>query len=136
FKEAAETAWSLIGSSNNPFALHNNYSGIFFKEQDNNKEIMFSVQFKAPNDYHSLDQIVGSRMSVFPTIELLNAYEPNDPRRVMTILEPGQPWAYNPAGFQRQGSKAESPIPFNDLAFRKWVNPNEGNASGATLSDQ
>src|SRR5690606_19885252 len=30
FKEAAETAWSLIGSSNNPFALHNNYSGIFF----------------------------------------------------------------------------------------------------------
>lgn len=136
FKEAAETAWSLIGNAKNPFSLHANYAGIFFGEQANNKEIMFSVQFKAPNDYHSLDQVIGSRMSVFPTVELLNAYEPNDPRRTMTILEPGQPWAYNPAGFQRAGSKAESAIPFNNLAFKKWVNLAVNNASGATLSDQ
>ncbi|ADY54143.1 RagB/SusD domain protein [Pseudopedobacter saltans DSM 12145] len=136
FKEAAETAWSLIGSASNPFQIYKNYSGIFFGEQVNNPEIMFSVQFKAPDDYHSLDQVIGSRMSVFPTVELLNAYEPNDPRRTMTILEPGQPWAYNPAGFQSTGSKAESAIPFNNLAFKKWVNLSINNASGATLSDQ
>lgn len=136
FTEAAETAWTLIGDAANPFRLHNNYSGIFYGEQINNKEIMFSVQFKAPDDYHSLDQIVGGRMSVFPTVELKNAYELNDPRRKMTILEAGDAWAYNPGGFKQQGSTAEGQIPFTGMAFKKWVNPSINNASGATLSDQ
>jgi hypothetical protein len=119
FEDAAATAWTLIGDSGNPFELHNNYSGIFFGEQKDNKEIMFSVQFLAPNDYHSLDQIIGNRMSVFPTQDLLNAYETGDPRRGMTIFEAGEPWAYNPAGFQQTGSRAEGVIPFSGMAFKK-----------------
>jgi hypothetical protein len=77
FAEAAEAAWSLIGASDNPFALATNYSGIFFNEQKNNKEIMFSVIYQAPEDYHQLDQYVSSRMSVFPTPQLRDAYETN-----------------------------------------------------------
>ena len=136
FPEAADAAWSLIGDVSNPFELHDNYSGIFFGEQVNNKEIMFSVQFLAPNDYHSLDQIIGNRMSVFPTQDLLNAYETGDPRRKMTIFETGDPWAYNPAGFQQAGSFSEGVIPFSGMAFKKWVNTALNNATGATLSDQ
>lgn len=136
FDDAAETAWSLIGDPANPFRLHPNYAGIFFGEQANNKEIMFSVQFDAPLDYHSHDQIVGGRMSVFPTVELRNAYEPGDPRRKMTIFEIGQPWAYNPNGFRAQGSTAEGQIPFTQMAFKKSVDTLVNNASGATLSDQ
>lgn len=136
FSQSAETAWSLIGDPANPFRLHANYAGVFFGEQINNKEIMFSVQFRAPDDYHSLDQVIGGRMSVSPTIELRNAYEPNDPRRKMTLLEAGDPWAYNPAGFRQQGSTAEGQIQFTGMAFKKWVNPIINNASGATLSDQ
>lgn len=136
FAEAADAAWSLIGEPANPFQLSDNYAGIFFGNQINNKEIMFSVQFKAPDDYHSLDQIIGGRMSVFPTVELRNAYEPNDPRRKMTIFEAGDPWAYNPAGFKQTGSFAEGQIPYTTMAFKKWVNTAVSNASGSTLSEQ
>ena len=136
FAEAADAAWSLIGEPANPFQLSDNYAGIFFGNQVNNKEIMFSVQFKAPDDYHSLDQIIGGRMSVFPTVELKNAYEPNDPRRKMTIFEAGDPWAYNPAGFKQTGSVAEGQIPYTTMAFKKWVNTAINNASGSTLSEQ
>jgi starch-binding outer membrane protein, SusD/RagB family len=142
FGEAAEAAWSLIGDAANPFSLHKNYQGIFFGEQANNKEIMFSVMFKAPDDYHSLDQVIGARMSVFPTLELRSAYETNpntglpDPRLKMTIFEIGDPWAYNSAGFKQAGSKAEGQIPFTNMAWKKYVNTAINNASGATLSDQ
>ncbi|ACU04910.1 RagB/SusD family nutrient uptake outer membrane protein [Pedobacter heparinus] len=136
FGEAATAAWSLIGDPANPFQLADSYSGIFFGNQANNKEIMFSVQFKAPDDYHSLDQVIGGRMSVFPTVELRNAYEPNDPRRKMTIFEANDPWAYNPGGFKQTGSTAEGQIPYTTMAFKKWVNTAINNASGATLSDQ
>jgi len=136
YGEAADAAWTLIGDAGNPFRLSDNYAGIFFGNQINNKEIMFSVQFKAPDDYHSLDQVIGGRMSVFPTVELKNAYEPNDPRRKMTIFEAGDPWAYNPGGFKQAGSTAEGQIPYTAMAFKKWVNPAINNASGATLSDQ
>ena len=136
YAEAAETAWSLIGDASNPFRLSGNYSGLFFGDQINNKEIMFSVQFKAPDDYHSLDQVIGGRMSVFPTVELRNAYEPGDPRLKMTIFEAGDPWAYNPGGFKQSGSTAEGQIPYTNMAFKKWVNTAINNASGATLSDQ
>jgi hypothetical protein len=136
YQEAAETAWSLIGDASNPFGLHTNYSGIFFGEQSNNKEIMFSVLFASPTDYHSLDQVIGGRMSVFPTAELRDAYEENDPRRKMTIFEERDNWAYNPNGFKQQGSTAEGQIPFNTMAFKKYVDTTVNNASGATLSDQ
>jgi starch-binding outer membrane protein, SusD/RagB family len=136
YSEAADAAWSLIGDAANPFRLSDNYAGIFFGNQAGNREIMFSVQFKAPDDYHSLDQVVGARMSVFPTSELRDAYEPNDPRRKMTIFEAGDPWAYNPAGFKQTGSLAEGQIPYTGMAFKKWVNPAINNGSGSTLSEQ
>jgi len=136
FAEAAEAAGSLINDPANPFRLHPNYAGIFFGEQANNKEIMFSVQFDAPLDYHSYDQVVGGRMSVFPTVDLRNAYEPGDPRRKMTIFEIGDPWVYNPNGFRSAGSTAEGQIPFTQMAFKKGVDTTINNASGATLSDQ
>jgi len=136
YAEAADVAWSLIGDPANPFRLHPNYSGIFYGEQANNREIMFSVQFDAPLDFHSYDQVVGGRMSVFPTVELRNAYEPGDPRRKMTIFEIGDPWIYNPNGFRSAGSTAEGQIPFTQMAFKKGVDTLINNASGATLSDQ
>ncbi len=138
YEEAAETAWSLIGDSNNPFELADDYSGIFFGKQENNPEIMFSVMFKAPADYHSLDQMVGSRMSCFPTQDLLEAYEPGDPRIKMTIFQIGDPWIQNPqtGTFQQEGSRAESVIPYTDMAWRKWINPGAYVPTGTYTSDQ
>lgn len=137
YEEAATTAWELIGASDNPFALHNNYAGIFFGEQVDNKEIMFSVQFKAPDDYHSLDQVIGGRMALFPTKELRAAYEPGDPRIKMSIFEEGDPWVYSTDGkFGQANSFAEGQIPFVNMAIKKYVDISVNNASGATTSDQ
>lgn len=137
YSDAAETAWSLIGAVDNPFALHTNYAGIFFGEQSNNKEIMFSIQFKAPDDFHSLDQVIGGRMAIFPTTDVRDAYEPNDPRKKMSLFEEGDSWIYSTDGtFGQKNSFAEGQIPFVKMAIKKYVNPTINNASGATTSDQ
>ena len=150
--EAADAAWSLIGDPANPFALYSNYSGLFFGGQrdKSNKEIMFSVQYQAPSDYHQLDQYVGSRMSFFPTPQLVQAYETNqnpdplynglkDPRLKMTIFQIGDPWVMHTSGkFSnvKAGLLSEGAIPFNNLAFRKWIDPTLVAATSSQLSDQ
>ena len=145
YAEAAEAAWSLIGDAANPFRLHTNYSGIFFKEQKGNKEIMFSVQYQAPDDYHQLDQYVSSRMSVFPTPQLRNAYEvkdavtgEKDPRLKMSIFELGDPWINNTktGTFQNDGRVSEGAIQFTNMAFKKWIDPTIRTANSSNLSDQ
>lgn len=146
YAEAADAAWSLIGDPANPFQLHNNYAGIFFNEQRNNKEIMFSVQYRAPDDYHQLDQYVSSRMSVFPTPQLRDAYETNpntgqkDPRLKMTIFQEGDPWVNNVVSGKftnaDNGSRAEGAIPFTKMAFKKWIDPTIRTANSSNLSDQ
>ncbi|GAB6007606.1 RagB/SusD family nutrient uptake outer membrane protein [Dysgonomonas reticulitermitis] len=137
YTEAADAAWTVIGDTANPFRLANDYAGIFFGKQENNPEIMFSVIFKAPADYHSLDQMVGSRMSCFPTKELRNAYEPGDPRLKMTIFQIGDSWINNIYGiFQEDGRKSESVIPITNMAWKKWINPEAYVPTGTYMSDQ
>lgn len=145
FAEAADAAWSLIGDAANPFTLHTNYPGIFFKEQKGNKEIMFSVQYQAPDDYHQLDQYVSSRMSVFPTPQLRDSYEvkdavtgEKDPRLKMTIFQSGDPWVNNTktGTFSNDGRVSEGAIPFTNMAFKKWIDPNLRTANAVNLSDQ
>jgi hypothetical protein len=146
FAEAADVAWSLIGDAKNPYSLYKNYSGLFFKEQRaaENKEIIFSVIYQAPTDYHQLDQYVGSRMSCFPTPQLRDSYEINpntglkDPRLGMTIFQDGDPWVNNTKTktFKQDGSVAESTIPFVKMAFKKWIDPTIVTPNASTLSDQ
>ena len=145
FAEAADAAWSLIGDPENPFELHPNYAGIFFGEQKNNKEIMFSVQYQGPSDAHQLDQYVGSRMSFFPTTQLRDAYEvkdpvtgEKDPRLKMTIFQVGDPWVNHTSGVfttTAAGRLSEGAVPFTKLAFKKWINPSLVQARG-NISDQ
>lgn len=138
YSEVAKLAGDYIYDSKNPFKLADDYAGIFFGKQDNNPEVMFSIQFKAPDDYHALDQMVGSRMTIFPSANLRAAYEPGDPRIKMTMFEIGDPWANNSKSglFEEDGNKAEGLIPFTRLAFKKYVNPNIAVPKASTFSDQ
>ena len=106
-----------------PFKLYANYGGIFYKEQVNNPEIIFSVMFSAPDDHHTLDQEIGSRMAVFPTPQLRDSYEQGDLRRKQTIFELGDYWINNDKTqtFNQDGNRAESTIPFTGMAFKKYV---------------
>ena len=147
YAEAAAAAWTLIqypaGSVDNPFKLHTSYQELFFRGQKNNPEIMFSVMYSAPDDYHQLDQYVGSRMSCFPTPQLRDAYKADangkmDPRKKMTIIQDGEYWVNNPTThtFTQTGSKAEGTIPFTKMAFKKWIDTTLYVANSANLSDQ
>lgn len=138
YSDVAKLAGDYIHDSNNPFSLADDYAGIFFGKQENNPEIMFSIQFKAPDDFHALDQMVGSRMTIFPSSALRADYEEGDPRIKMTMYEIGDPWPNNPKSgkFEADGNKAEGLIPFTNLAFKKYVNPNVAVPKASTLSDQ
>lgn len=97
FAEAAKAAYTLIGDPKNPHSLTNNFSGLFFGEQANNPEIMFSVWYSSPDDMHQFDQYTGSRMSCYPLFDLVKAFEEKspgvkDPRLNMTLFMVGDPW--------------------------------------------
>lgn len=97
FAEAATTAYSLIGNENNPHKLSDNFSGLFFEDQGNNPEIMFSVWYSSPDDMHQFDQYTGSRMACYPLFDLVKAFEEKspgvkDPRLSMTLFMVGDPW--------------------------------------------
>lgn len=146
WSEAADAAWSLIGDPANPFKLSDNYAGIFFGNQTNNPEIMFSIQYTSPTDLHQLDQYVGSRMSFYPTTQLRDAYEvknpltgEKDPRLKMTMFEVGDPWVMHPSGkfpaFNKDaGRTSEGNVNFTSLAFKKWIDPSLVQARNAISS--
>jgi hypothetical protein len=147
--EAAAAAKLVIDEKK--FSLANNYQGIFFGEQTNNPEIIFSIKALSPNATHNLDLLYGSRFSMVPMHSLADAYEmadgtkpvppivpssydPNnrmrndfyqnrDPRLKLTLFTPGATWAYNKTiGFNNvDKGKAESPS-VNNLGLRKYVN--------------
>lgn len=138
FTEAATLAGNFIHDPANPFKLFDDYAGIFFGKQENNPEIMFSIQYRAPEDFHALDQMVGSRMTIFPSLNLRAAYEPGDPRIKMTMYEAGDPWVNNDKSglFEENGNRAEGLVPFTGMAFKKYVNPSVMAPNSSTLSDQ
>lgn len=138
YADAAKLAGDFIHDPANPFKLADDYAGIFFGGQINNPEIMFSIQFTAPDDFHALDQMVASRMTIFPSYNLRAAYEEGDPRIKMTMYEAGDPWVSNDktGKFEDDGNRAEGLVPFTGMAFKKYVNPTIMAPKASTLSDQ
>lgn len=138
YAEVATLAGDYIHDASNPFSLADDYAGIFFGKQTNNPEIMFSIQFSAPDDFHALDQMVASRMTVFPSYNLRAAYEDGDPRIKMTLYELGDPWAGNDktGKFEEDGNRCEGTVPFTGMAFKKYVNPSLCAPNASDLSDQ
>ena len=157
WSDAAQSAKTVMDEGK--FSLADSYQGIFWGEQQNNPEIMFSIQSVSPNATHNLDLLYGSRFAMVPLHTLVDAYEmrdgsqpkppvvpsyydPNDrmqnsfyqnrdPRLKLTIFTPGDPWAYNPEkGFNNtEKFKAESPS-VNNLGIRKYINLTVNDGNG------
>jgi len=162
--EAAEAAKLIMDEGH--FSLAPSYQGIFWGAQDNNPEIIFSIRALSPNVIHNMDLLYGSRFSMVPLHDLVDAYEmrdgsqpqaptvpsfydPNDrmrndfyqnrdPRLKLTIFTPGDPWAYNTKiGFNNvDKGRAESPS-VNNLGMRKYINLTVNDGNaGLSGSDQ
>lgn len=88
------------------YALNNSYSDIFLQSGDNSSESVFEVQFlrlagvNYSNNYWESQGVRGSSIWDLgwgfnvPTINLINAYEPGDPRLAATVLFSGQSDGY------------------------------------------
>jgi len=99
--EAAAMSKSIIDGQ--LFSLNANYAANFYKpDQSSSPEIIFSVQFKQPAVPHSYSLnvlLIGPGWKdVQGTQDMINEYEPNDPRKTMTFFFPGdgvaQGWPY------------------------------------------
>lgn len=99
--EAAAMAKKIIDGQ--LFSLNPDYAANFYKPaQTSSPEIIFSIQFKAPAVPHSYSLnvlLIGPGWKdVQGTQDLINEYEPNDPRKTMTFFFPGdgeaQGWPY------------------------------------------
>jgi starch-binding outer membrane protein, SusD/RagB family len=146
--EAEQAAAAIIEDPARKFRLHSNYEGIFFGQQDNNPEIMFSIKYSAPDNLHQMDLVYGSRFSVVPHQNLVDAYEQlpgwdpatpllnRDPRLKLTIYTKGDPWAYHSKGFGFTGEKTTEATPSTGYGLRKYVNRGIDNATGSTISEQ
>jgi len=164
WEEAAQAAKLIIDEGK--FSLAASYEGIFWGEQENNPEIIFSIKALSPNVVHNMDLLYGSRFSMVPIHSLVDAYEmrdgstpqapvvpssydPNnrmrddfyqdrDPRLKLTLFTPGDPWAYNTKiGFNNvDKGRAESPS-VNNLGIRKYINLTVNDGNaGLSGSDQ
>lgn len=76
WKEAAETAKQIINS--NTYELFNDYRGLFYLENEGNKEVIFDIQYAYPEYAHSLDVSLDQQLGSAPLPNLINDYYATD----------------------------------------------------------
>lgn len=70
--EAASTAKEVMEL--NRYSLFPDYRGLFLPENENNAEVVFDVQFKAPEYPNAADVILELQINLAPTLDLVNSY--------------------------------------------------------------
>lgn len=110
WKAAADAAKAIMDLTQAGYGLFSDYRGLFLPQNENNKEVIFDVQFMYPDQGNSFDLICRQYNTNAPLLELANAYymkngrpitdpasgydpakpyENRDPRLYATIVYPG-----------------------------------------------
>ncbi|MDN3547779.1 RagB/SusD family nutrient uptake outer membrane protein [Mucilaginibacter aquaedulcis] len=139
YADAATLAKAIIDGG--LFSLSNNYAGNFYKpDQRSSPEVMFSVQFQAPAVPHPFaitTAIIGTGYKDLQgTQDMINEYEPNDPRKTMTFFFPGdtqaQGWPFpNTVGTPGVNNWTPGFYP-----GKKWLDPKNIDPQPGILDDQ
>lgn len=92
WSEAAQSAKDVMDL--NQYNLFPEYRGLFLLENENNKEVIFDVQYKTPEYTHALDIIIELQINVAPTMDLVDSYLMKDglPVSESTLYDPAQPY--------------------------------------------
>ncbi|MCU7547972.1 RagB/SusD family nutrient uptake outer membrane protein [Chitinophagaceae bacterium LB-8] len=139
YAEAAALAKQII--TDNFYSLNPNYASNFYKpDQNNSKEIMFSVKYLLPNIQHQ-DVAIAVHLQRWKgelgTKDLINEYEAGDPRKTMTFFMPGDTKA---EGWPFTGDLSVA-TPGKDswiegyYAVKKWLTPGLVNPDYGALDD-
>ncbi|MBC9933243.1 RagB/SusD family nutrient uptake outer membrane protein [Chitinophaga qingshengii] len=71
---AAAAAKAVMDLGGTGYGLFNNYRNLFMKQNENNQEVIFDVQYLFPNQAHSFDLICSQYNSNAPVLGLAQAY--------------------------------------------------------------
>lgn len=139
FPEAAALAMTVINGG--LFTLNPKYASNFYKpDQSSSPEIMFSVQYQLPAIPHpySLNVLLigPGWKDMQGTQDMINEYEPGDPRKTMTFFFPGdgaaQGWPYPGT----VGTPGVSEWVTGFYPCKKWLDPTVTNPVPGLLDDQ
>lgn len=139
FQEAAALAKEIIDAGK--FSLNANYSGNFYKpDQRSSPEILFSVQYQAPVTFHDISLTTlllnPGYSDLQGTQDLLDEYEPGDPRKTMTFYSAGDTQA---DGWPITTYSPQPGVNGWVLGFtpsKKWVDPKIIDPQPGLLDDQ
>lgn len=76
WKEAEEFARLVIQSGK--YTLYPDYKEIFSRDNENNSEVIFDIQFLNPDYTHGLDLVMRQYNTIAPLLDLVKAYEMKD----------------------------------------------------------
>ncbi|MEO3407714.1 RagB/SusD family nutrient uptake outer membrane protein [Mucilaginibacter sp. CAU 1740] len=139
YAEAAALAKTIIDAGQ--FSLNSNYAANFYKpDQRTSPEIMFSIQFQAPSvpqPFPITILIIGTGYKDLQgTQDMINEYEPNDPRKTMTFFFPGdtqaQGWPYP----NTVGTPGVNNWTVGFYPAKKWLDPKSIDPQPGMLDDQ
>ncbi|GEP88777.1 Starch-binding associating with outer membrane [Chitinophaga terrae (ex Kim and Jung 2007)] len=137
--DAAALAKQIIDGGK--FSLYNNYPGNFYKpDQNSSPEIMFSVRYQLPNIQHQ-DVALAVHLQRWKgelgTQDLINEYEPGDPRKTMTFFFAGdtkaQGWPFT--GDLSVATPGKDSWITGYYAVKKWLTPGLENPDYGALDD-
>lgn len=139
YTEAAALAKTIIDGGK--FSLNSNYAANFYKpDQKSSPEIMFSVQYQAPAVSHpnslTMILILTGYVDLQGTQDMINEYEPNDPRKTMTFFFPGdtpaQGWPFQ----STVGTPGVNNWTIGFYPSKKWLDPKLTDPQPGLLDDQ
>lgn len=92
WSEAALTANEVIDM--NYYSLFPDYRGLFMLENEGNKEIIFDVQYKAPEYTSGFDDRTELMMNLAPTLDLVSSYLMKDGKSIQEspLYDPAEPY--------------------------------------------
>ncbi|WP_353130693.1 RagB/SusD family nutrient uptake outer membrane protein [Parapedobacter pyrenivorans] len=91
WEEAAAAAEAVFPLG---YRLFSNYRQLFMEANENNPEVIFDIQFSAPNYVHSLNLNLDLQMNIAPLPDLVNSYLMSDgePASSSSSYNPQQPY--------------------------------------------
>lgn len=128
-KDEIEEAYTLLRTIAG-YSLDENYADIFRPgNQENSNEIIFSIKYLAPNNYHEFDGSYGNRGMLTPVENLTKEYEAGDIRLNQTI-------AFNDVYQWGDGNIINLPKSNNGKRMVKWLRPVQKQNEFWTQSDR
>lgn len=90
--EAAMTAKEVINMGY--YRLFPDYRGLFFPENEGNREVIFDVQYKSPEYINSYDLVIELQINIAPTLDLVNSYFMKDGKSIQEspLYDPAKPY--------------------------------------------